>query len=118
VKRISFALTKPQLLDGSKTVTRRLGWPYAKAGDRFLAVSKCMGLKPGEQPDIYGTVELLSVRREPLSAIDQDDCRREGFPEMTPAEFVAFFCRVHKGQKCTPETEVTRIEFRFHPGKP
>jgi hypothetical protein len=30
---------------------------------------------------------------------------------MTPAEFIAFFCQSHKG--CTPDTEVTRIEWRW-----
>jgi hypothetical protein len=124
MRRISYALTKRQLQDGSKDVTRRLGWLWlveaCKRGERprLLAVSKCMGLRPGEKADVYGFVDVVNARLESLDAIDQDDCRREGFPELTPAEFVAFFCRVHKAKKCTPETEVTRIEFRFHPGKP
>lgn len=110
MKRASFALTKLQLLDGSKSVTRRLGWLNLKAGDRLLAVSKGMGLKAGEKPDIYGPIEVVSVRRERLDAIDADDCRREGFPELSPPEFVEFFCKANRG--CKPDTLVTRIEFK------
>lgn len=35
---------------------------------------------------------------------------REGFPDLTPAEFVAMYCR-HNG--CTPETVVTRLAFSY-----
>jgi hypothetical protein len=41
----------------------------------------------------------------------QADASAEGFPAMTPAEFVAFFCRTHRG--CNPEDMVTRIEWRY-----
>ena len=56
-------------------------------------------------------VEVTSVRRERLDAITAGDVAAEGFPEMTPAEFVSFFCRSHRG--CDPGTEVTRIEWRY-----
>ena len=36
---------------------------------------------------------------------------KEGFPEMTPLEFVNFFCRSHKN--CQEDTHVTRIEFEY-----
>lgn len=35
----------------------------------------------------------------------------EGFPEMTLAEFVAFFCSTHRG--CRPDSLVTRIQWRY-----
>ena len=108
MRRMSFALTKAQLLDSSKTVTRRFGWKALRPGDELLAVSKCMGFRKGEKPDVYGVVRVVSVRRERLDAITPDDVKREGFPQMTPAEFVAMFCR-HMG--CEPDAEVTRIEF-------
>lgn len=131
MRRISFALTKPQLLDGSKTVTRRLGWDWltrAPAEDliELLAVSKCMGLRPGERADVYGVVEVHNAWRERLDAITQDDVRREGFPDWTPEQFVAFFikanpkCRDGRTRKLvptTPATLVTRIEFRFESTK-
>ncbi len=43
------------------------------------------------------------------------ECELEGFGEHPyfrwPSEFVEMFCKTHKG--CTPETEVTRIEFEY-----
>ena len=41
----------------------------------------------------------------------RDEVRREGFPEMTPAEFVAFFCASHSG--CFPDRPLTRLEFAY-----
>jgi hypothetical protein len=51
----------------------------------------------------------VSVRREPLNAITGDDCRREGFPHMTPAGFAAMFCEHMGGDE---DQEVGRIEFK------
>lgn len=109
MRRISFSMTEPQLIDGSKTVTRRLGWRGLKAGDHLQAVNKCMGLRKGEQARLLGVIEVVSVRREPLNEMTDADCAREGFPLMGPVEFMLMFC---KAMKCTPQTEVTRIEFR------
>ena len=109
-RSLSFALTEPQFIDGSKDVTRRLGWLRLKAGDRLRAVRKAMGLKKGEKAHVLGEIEVVSVRREPLSWITGEDVIREGFPAMTPIEFIAFFCKSHAG--CSPATEITRIEFR------
>lgn len=107
---ISFSMTEPQFLDGSKTVTRRMGWLRLKAGDRLMAVRKAMGLKKGEKAHRLGLIEVVSVRRETLWKITKDECRREGFPEMTPRQFIVFFCRGHAG--CSPLSDVTRIEFK------
>jgi hypothetical protein len=109
MKNISFMLTEPQFLDGSKTVTRRVGWRTLKAGAQLKAVRKSQGLKKGEKAHPLGVIEVIDVRRERLDAITADDCAREGFPEMSPAEFVAMFCRE---MSCKPETIVGRIEFR------
>jgi hypothetical protein len=109
MRLISFALTPAQLLDGTKTVTRRLGWATLRPGARLQAVEKAMGLRRGESPKRLCEIEVVSVRREPLDAIDYADCVREGFPQLSPSEFVAFFCR-HMG--CEPAAMVTRIEFR------
>jgi hypothetical protein len=109
VRHMSFMLTERQFLDGTKTVTRRLGWRNLKKGDRLRAVRKSQGLKKGEHPVVLGTIEVVSVCREPLDAITQDDVRREGFGSTSPREFVHFFC---KHMRCQPDAEVTRIEFR------
>jgi len=106
---MSFALTEPQYLDGSKTVTRRTGWKTLKPGERVMGIRKGMGLKKGEQQVELGPFDALNVRLERLDAITADDVTREGFPGKSPAWFVEFFCRTHS---CRPNTVVTRIEFK------
>lgn len=109
MRLMSFSLTTPQFLDGTKDITRRLGWASARPGDILGAVEKGMGLKKGEKVVRLGTIELLDVRREPLNIITADDVRREGFPDLSPREFVEMF-RGHNG--CTARTVITRIVFR------
>ncbi len=115
MRNISFSLTEPQFLDGTKTVTRRLGWQFLKPGDHLMGCRKCMGLKPGESIVRLGEIEVVSVRREPLGSMIIDpyygatEALFEGFPNLTGPEFVAMFC---SHMKATSTTEVTRIEFR------
>lgn len=115
MRNISFSLTEEQFLNGTKDVTRRLGWLNLKAGDRLMACRKCMGLKPGESIVRLGEIEVVSVRREPLNRMSADaaygraEAIREGFPQMTGGQFVEMFC---EHMKATPATVVTRIEFR------
>ena len=108
-RRMTFAMTKPQLLDGSKTDTRRMGWSKTRAGDRITAVEKCMGLRNGEKQVVLAEIVVTDVRREPLDAITPEDCAREGFPDMSPAKFVAMF---RKAMRCQSSDQVTRIEFK------
>ena len=110
MRLMSFALTTAQLLDGSKTVTRRVGWANLKPGDRLKAVRKAMGLRLGEKVDVLAEIEVVSVRRERLDAVDAVDCIAEGFPDMSPDEFFL------DANNCKADTEVTRIEFRVVPG--
>ena len=122
MRNMSFALTTRQILDGSKTVTRRLGWLMLKPGDQIRPVRKCMGLRPGEKLDVLrDPLTVVSVRREPLRMLTDDtdygfrECELEGFGEHPdyrwPSEFVAMFCATHKG--CTRDSIVTRIEFAY-----
>jgi hypothetical protein len=120
MRNMSFALTTPQMLRQDKWVTRRLGWQFLKVGDFLRPVKKCMGLKPGEKLEPVGAcIEVVELRREPLRSMleapfyGQEECTREGFPDMTPAQFIEMFCRTHRC--CTPDTVITRIEFRFMP---
>jgi hypothetical protein len=115
MRMMSFALTERQLMDGSKTVTRRTGWQNLRAGDRLLAVRKAMGLKKGEKIHPLCEIEVVSVRREYVGSImhEPGDARREGFPDMTEADFADFFC---KKMRATLDTPVNRIEFRKVPG--
>lgn len=109
---MSFALTERQLCDGSKDVTRRLGWANVRAGDELVAVRKAMGLRKGEKQVELGTVRVVAVSTEPLSSITAEECRREGFPLLSPAGFVELFC---KANGCLPDALVRRIEFAFTP---
>ena len=111
MRNISFALTTQQFLDGTKTVTRRLGWQNLRPGDRLMACEKCMGLKKGEQVTKLGEIRVLGVDREPLKRIvdyGQIECEREGFPGLSPQQFMAMFAN---RMKCTGDTWVTRIRF-------
>ena len=110
-RNISFMLTKPQFLDQTKTVTRRMGWYFLEPGDILNGCEKCQGLRKGETIKKLGQIRIVNVRREPLWHISQEDCIAEGFPEMSPWEFIEFFCSTHKG--CDPDTEITRIEFEY-----
>jgi hypothetical protein len=108
---MSVALTEASVVAGTKTVTRRLGWLMLRPGDRLTLCRKVMGRRKGEPLVRLAEVEVVSVRREPLYLITDADCTAEGFPGWTPARFIDFFCRTHKG--ATPGTEITRIEWRY-----
>ncbi len=109
-RNISFFHTQEQIRDKSKTVTRRLGWLFLKAGDILNACEKCQGLGRGGKIKRLGQIRVTGVRLELLNAITASDCKREGFPQMSPADFIEFFC---DAMGCTPETIVTRIEFEY-----
>jgi len=49
VRNMSFAMTTKQVRNQTKTVTRRFGWWFLKAGDIVQPVEKAMGLKKGEK---------------------------------------------------------------------
>jgi hypothetical protein len=108
---MAVSLTEPQVRVRAKTVTRRTGWRMLRVGDQLTLCRKVMGRRRGEPLERIAAVEVTSVRRERLDAITAVDVAAEGFPEMTAAEFVAFFCRTHRG--CGPGTEITRIQWRY-----
>lgn len=111
MKRMSFSLTTRQFRERTKTVTRRTGWLRLKAGERVLGIEKGMGLKKGEKQIVLGEIEVVSVRREAVALITYADVVKEGFPELTPGQFVDFYC---KANRCEPLDLCTRIEFRYH----
>ncbi|MEM5332178.1 hypothetical protein VSR34_37655 [Paraburkholderia sp. JHI2823] len=121
MRNISFMLTQQQILDRTKTVTRRTGWAKLKAGDMLRGVEKGMGLKAGEKVKPLATIRVVNVRPEPLSTMTADvdygleECAKEGFGDhpslRRPSEFVKFFCGSHRS--CTPDTVITRIEFEY-----
>lgn len=116
-RMLSCALTEGQVLDRSKTETRRLGWwvdkngrRLVKVGDRLQLVRKAMGRKPGEPVVVLARVEVTDVVRERLDAITPEGVAAEGFPDWGPAEFIEFFCR---SMKCEPDRVVTVIRWRY-----
>jgi hypothetical protein len=108
---MTVSLTGHQVRGRTKTVTRRLGWHMLREGDQLTLCRKVMGRHHGEPIERIAAVQVLSVRREPLGSITAADVAAEGFPQMTPAQFVSFFCDAHRG--CGPGTEITRIEWRY-----
>lgn len=121
MRNMSFAKTIPQMEEEIKNITRRLGWWFLTERDLITtpyivrAVQKGMGLKKDEKVVEIYPIQILSARPEPLCkltddlAYGYDEVIREGFPNMTPHEFVQFFCDFNK---CLPSIEVNRIDFR------
>lgn len=120
---MAVAMTEAAVVAREKTVTRRLGWRFLKPGDRLTLVRKSMGRKPGEPLVRLADVEVVSVRREPLLYIADEDIARECVPEDllatipddpdvgSPALRWATWFASKMG--CHLMTEVTRIEWRY-----
>ena len=75
---MSFALTEASFLDGTKTMTRRLGWWTDKngrrlllPGDRITGCRKVMGRKKGDPLVRLGEAHVTAVYRQRL--IDMPD---------------------------------------------
>jgi hypothetical protein len=107
MKNMAFSMTTAQMRNKTKTVTRRIGWKNLRAGDVVMAVEKGQGLKKGEKVKKIHPIRILSTRIEPLNKITQDECVREGFPLLTPSQFVEMFIR----QGIDRAHPVNRIEF-------
>jgi len=107
---MSFPMTVNQFRNKTKTVTRRFGWHFLLPGAILQGVEKARGLKKGERINHLGTIRILSVRKEPLNEITQEDCIKEGFPEMNPEAFIFMFCRE---MRCVSYDSVKRIEFEY-----
>ncbi len=110
MRNMSFRMTVQQVKDETKDVTRRISWWFLKPGDRVQAVVKGMGLKKGEKIQKLKVIEIVSTRKEILCTITKNDCIREGFPDLTPCEFVKMLCD-HSG--VLPSITVNRIEFKY-----
>lgn len=120
MRHISFFYTQAQIIDGSKSVTRRLGWKKVKPGELLQGVVKGQGLKKGEQVTKLRVVRVVDVRRERLSSITREDVAREGYPEPAGGSrydyrewFIEHFCKMND---CTRRTMVTRIAFEYVDG--
>lgn len=121
MRNMSFALTTDQVLNRTKTVTRRMGWKTLEPGTLIRAVRKGMGLKKGEKVEELAIIRIVAV--EPsrlLSMLDEiewgiEEVKREGLADHpvvkgNPYTFVDWFAATHK---CGVEDPVTRIEFEY-----
>lgn len=127
---MSVAFTEQAVRARRKTVTRRKGWwtdkngrHLVKVGDRITLCRKVMGRKAGEPLVRLVDVEVIDVRREPLRRLTEEtfegvptdyainEVRREGFPRMSPEDFVEKFFIAAQG--IYPDQLVTRIEWRY-----
>jgi hypothetical protein len=120
MRHMSFSQTTAQILERTKTVTRRVGWRFLRAGELIQAVEKARGLSKGERIRRLAVLRVVSVRVEPLARLledpryAEDELPREGFPCWGRDEFVEMFRKTH-GLRSASEA-VTRIEFEYLDG--
>jgi hypothetical protein len=118
-RRMSCSMTIDAVRNRTKTVTRRHvdTWTTLKPGDRLTLVEKAMGLAKGEKQVVLAEVEVVSVCVELLvGGITVAECAREGFPDMTPAQFAAMWLRSHGHVNDDAHlVECRRIEWRYLP---
>lgn len=110
-KNISFALTTQQILSRTKTVTRRFGWAKLQPGTILQAVEKGMGLKRGEKAVKLCLIKVKSVKQEPLNVITKDELIKEGFPDITTAEFIKMIMKHYNLKESS--ILINRIEFEY-----
>lgn len=117
---MSVALTEAAVRGRSKTVTRRLGWRFLKAGDRLTLCRKVQGRRAGEPLVRLAEVEVVDVRRERLIDMPTADVALEAVPRehfvylvdgQPPAiSWVGWFA---DQMGISPYDDVTRIEWRY-----
>jgi len=108
---MSFSHTTEQIVNRTKTVTRRLGWRKLRPGQRVWAVKKAMGLRPGEKIERLALLEIVSTRWETPLDVTVEDVAREGFPGMSREDFIELFFRINRPTRWY--TSIQRIEFKY-----
>ncbi len=91
---MSFALTEASFLDGTKTMTRRLGWWTDKngrrlllPGDRITGCRKVMGRKKGDPLVRLGEAHVTAVYRQKLWDVTDRVCEGGNVPRGTLSLF-------------------------------
>lgn len=109
-RNMSFMMTIEPMRNRIKTVTRRNGWWFLNTGGGEIlnAVEKCQGLKKGEKVKHIHQIKTTVTWPEVLRTITPEEVIREGFLNMTPAEFTEMYCHCNK---CKPDHIVNRIGF-------
>jgi len=118
MRHMSFMLTTEQYGARTKDVTRRIGWAFLKPGDVVMGVVKSQGLKKGEKVEKLHPFHVRANNPERLDSLlrypnqARGELRREGFPLMTPGDFITMFCRHNR---CEPSRIINRITFGHLP---
>ncbi len=113
---ISFGYTCDRLLTGQKTVTRRK-WKERYAKMFIKAYQEGKQIRAIDKDFRYGgkIVGWLTLTQEPRSGwtheLTQDDCIKEGYPELSPAQFRDKFFKSPKDETM----HVWILEFKFEP---
>lgn len=112
-RRMSCSLTVDQVKARTKTETRRHvdTWKNLRPGDELILVEKAMGLPKGAHQKIIGLVIVTENVVERLYDITDAGVVAEGFPDMTPGEFCAFWADSH-GVTFHTQTEAMAYEVR------
>jgi len=110
MRNMSFSKTIGPMRNRTKTVTRRAinTWRNLKPGEVLLAIEKGQGLCKGVGITPIGRIRVTDVFPVRLCDISEDEVIREGFPGMTPAEFVAMYVDAFHIE---PSDTVRRIAF-------
>jgi hypothetical protein len=132
MQNISFTATIPQFRARQKHRTRRGNkngptWKNLKPGDVLMGCEQCQGLGKGGKIVRMGPIVILETNIERVDEIIRrparhikpcqimptwwgDETTLEGFPELTPFQFVDMFCEMND---CEPETEINNILFDY-----
>lgn len=108
-------MTVDAVRDRTKTVTRRHvdTWATLNPGDRLTLIEKGMGLAKGERQVVLDEVTIANVDVISLyGGMTDEECAREGFPEMTPDDFVEFWLDSHRVPQFATQNEAMAYEVR------
>jgi len=75
-----------------------------------MGCEKCQGIPRGGLVRL-GPIEVISSRAERLDLITPAECALEGFPEMSPDDFIFMF--IAANINVFPETLINRIEYKY-----
>jgi len=114
-RRMSCSMTVDAVRDRTKTVTRRHvdTWATLNPGDRLTLIEKGMGLAKGERQVVLDEVTIANVDVISLyGGMTEEECAREGFPEMEPDDFVNFWLDSHLVPLFATQNEAMAYEVR------
>lgn len=99
------------VMDGRKTVTRRVASPNPRSpwyvGACSLVVGRDYAVQPGRGKGAIGRARIVSTRLERLGYLSDDEARAEGFENAY--QFERTFARLNGGSY-DPRVDVWRVE--------